>query len=131
MSLTIFENQDWVWGLALMISGLFVALGVGRFGVRRFRNELVNVSGRNLHLGRGYEWVLTYLVPFEFVAMFTWWVYQAVVVIDPAGWWSPVRPYSLGTCLLQWGIALGLLGAFNRRIADASLREPGLVARQR
>ena len=33
VSLTVFENQDWVWGLALMISGLFIALG--RHPVRR------------------------------------------------------------------------------------------------
>ena len=123
-SLTIFENQDWVWGLALMISGLFVALGATRFGVRRFREELVNVAGTDLHLGRGYEWVLTYLVPAEFAVMFGWWVYQAVAVIDPGGWWNPIHTYSLGTCLLQWGLALVLLVAFNRRIATASLRAP-------
>ena len=124
VSLTVFENQDWVWGLALMISGLFIALGATRFGVRRFRQQLVNVPGNNLNLGRGYEWVLSYLVPIEFAVMFGWWVYQAVVVIDPAGWWSPLRPFSLGTCLLQWGLALGLLVAFNRRIAAASVPAP-------
>jgi len=122
VSLTIFENQDWVWGLALMISGLFVALGATRFGARRFREELVNVAGNDLNLGRGYEWVLTYLIPVEFAVMFGWWIYQAVAVIDPTGWWRPLRTYSLGTCLLQWGLALVLLLAFNRRIAAASLR---------
>ena len=122
MSVTIFENQDWVWGLALMISGLFVALGATRFGARRFREELVNVAGNDLNLGRGYEWVLTYLIPVEFVGMFGWWMYQTVAVIDPSGWWSPFRTYSLGTCLLQWGLALTLLVVFNRRIGGASLR---------
>ena len=124
VSLTVFENQDWVWGLALMLSGLFVALGATRFGVRRFREELVNTSGNELNLGRGYDWLLTYLVPFEFAVMFAWWIYQAVAVIDPAGWWSPIRTFSLGTCLLQWGLALVLLVAFNRRLATASLRAP-------
>ena len=47
---------------------------------------------------------------------------QTVAVIDPTGWWSPFRTYSLGTCLLQWGLALTLLVVFNRRIAAASLR---------
>ena len=65
---------------------------------------------------------MTWLVPLEFLAMFTWWTYQAVAVFDPAGWWNPVRVSSLGTCLFQWGIALALLLAFNRRIAAASLR---------
>ena len=69
-----------------MISGLFIALGARRFGVRRFRNELVNVAGNDVNLGRGYDWVLAYLVPVEFAVMFTWWIYQAVAVIDPEGW---------------------------------------------
>ena len=121
-SLAIFENQDWVWGLALMLSGLFIAMGVRQFGIARFRRELVDVSDSHLQAGRVWEWVVKWLVPLEFLAMFTWWTYQAVSVIDPSGWWNPVRVGSLGTCLLQWGIALALLFAFNRRIAAASLR---------
>lgn len=122
VSLTVFENQDWVWGLALMISGLFVALGTVRYGSERFRETLVNVPGNDLNLGRGYDWVLRYLIPIEFICMFGWWMYQAVAVLDPTGWWHPARTYSLGTCLLQWGVALVLLVAFNRRLANASLR---------
>ena len=124
ISLAVFENQDWTWGLALMISGLFIALGVTRFGVRRFRTELINVVPGDRQLGRGYDWVLAYLVPFEFMVMFGWWIYQAVTVIDPLGWWHPLRSSSLGTCLLQWGVALVLLVSFNRKISAMSLRRP-------
>ena len=125
VSLSVFDNQDWVWGLALMISGLFIALAVRQIGAARFRRELVDVSEGHLRAGRAWEWVVTWLVPLEFLAMFSWWVYQAVSVIDPAGWWNPVRVSSLGACLLQWGIALALLLAFNRRLAAASLRGGG------
>ena len=120
----ICENQDWVWGLALMVSGLFVALGTCRFGLRRFREELIQATGGVIRLGRGYDLVLRYLVPVEFTVMFGWWIYQAVAVIDPGGWWSPVRTYSLGTCLMQWTVALGLLLLFNQRITAASLGTP-------
>ncbi len=120
----IFENQDWVWGLALMVSGLFVALGACRFGLRRFREELISSTGGAIRLGRGYDLVLRYLVPTEFIVMFGWWIYQAVAVIGPEAWWSPIRTYSLGTCLLQWTVALGLLLLFNQRIATVSLGNP-------
>ena len=120
-NLDVFNNQDWVWGFALMISGLFVALGARAYGVARLRRELVNTSGTGLQATRVYDWVLTYLVPVEFVAMFGWWMYQAVTVYDPEGWWRPLRVYSLGTCLLQWGTALGLLWLFNRRLAQRSV----------
>ena len=36
VSLQVFENQDWVWGLALMISGLFIAVAAIRYDVDRF-----------------------------------------------------------------------------------------------
>ena len=104
-----------------MISGLFVALGARAYGVARLRRELVNTSGTGLQATRVYDWVLTYLVPVEFVAMFGWWMYQTVTVYDPEGWWRPLRVYSLGTCLLQWGTALGLLWLFNRRLAQRSV----------
>ena len=122
VSVTVFENQDWAWSLALMVSGLFVAFGVKSFGVRRFRSKLINVAPHDRRLGRGYDWLLTYLVPLEFLAMIGWLIYQTVTVIDPLGWWNPLRTYSLGTCLLQWGIALVLLVDFNRKIAVLSLR---------
>ena len=123
VSLDVFENQDWVWGIALMISGLFISLAATRYGQRRFREELINVEGNDLNVGRIYEWILKYLVPAEFVLMFSWWMYQAATVYDPEGWWNPVRVYSVGTCLAQWGVALFLLISFNRQMVRASTRE--------
>ena len=123
VSLDVFENQDWVWGIALMISGLFISLAATQYGQRRFREELINVEGSDLNVGRIYEWILKYLVPAEFVLMFSWWMYQAATVYDPEGWWNPVRVYSVGTCLAQWGVALFLLISFNRQMARVSTRE--------
>ena len=119
VSLAVFENQDWVWGLALMISGLFISIAATQYGQTRFRSDLINRGRNSVKVGRVYEWVLKYLIPAEFVIMFTWWMYQAVTVYDPDGWWNPVRVYSVGTCLLQWGVALVLLRTFNRRLGEA------------
>ena len=124
ISPAIFENQDWVWGLALMISGLFISLGVTRYGPDRFRTELVNVGGGTVRVGPLFSWVLKYLIPAQFAVMFGWWMYQAVVVYDPDTWWNPIRMYSVGTCFAQWGIALVLLCLFNRRLARISLTPP-------
>ena len=35
-------QQDAIWGYALLISGLFCAFMVYRFGGERYRNEIVN-----------------------------------------------------------------------------------------
>ena len=121
ISTSIFDNQDWVWGLALMISGLFVALGVAAFGVERFRNELTvtTETAKPTRVATVFCYLLVYLVPVQFVAVFGWWVFQAVTVYDPEAWWNPARVFSLGTCLLQWGVAIGLLLIFNNRLASA------------
>ena len=121
VNLSLFENQDWVWGIALMVSGLFISIAATQYGQERFREELVNVPGNEFHLGRVYSWLLKYFVPAEFVAMIGWWMYQAATVYDPEGWWNPTHTFSVGTCLLQWGVALALLVSFNKRIARVSI----------
>jgi neurotransmitter:Na+ symporter, NSS family len=123
VSVSIFENQDWVWGLGLMISGLFISLAATRYGQERFRRELVNVEGNDFNAGRIYGFVLKYLIPAQFVVMFSWWLYQAATVYDPEGWWNPTHVYSIGTCLAQWSVAIAVLLMLNRRMARASVRE--------
>jgi len=123
LDLTIFQNQDWVWGVGLMISGLFISLLVTMYGSTKFRTEFINTSPNGWHVGVWYEWVLKYLIPAQFVVMFGWWMYTAATVYDPTGWWNPDpfnHTFSVGTCVVQWGIALTLLIAFNKRIAAAS-----------
>lgn len=124
LSRAFFANQDWVWGVGLMISGLFIALAATLHGQQRFRTELVNTEGNDLRVGRVYELVLKYGIPVQFVLMLGWWMYQAATW-DPQGWWNPLHVESVGTCLLQWGVVLALLAVFNRRLGAASLREQG------
>jgi NSS family neurotransmitter:Na+ symporter len=123
VSLTVFQNQDWVWGVGLMISGLFISLLVTMYGSRRFREEFVNVTPGGVRVGALFELTLKYVIPALFVVMFGWWMYQAATVYDPDGWWNPDpigHTFSVGTCVVQWGAALVLLLAFNRRLAATS-----------
>ncbi|MDA1306690.1 MAG: sodium-dependent transporter [Acidobacteria bacterium] len=127
LNLTIFKNQDWVWGVGLMISGLFISLVVTMYGSTKFRKEFINVTPGGWHVGPWFEYVLKYLIPAQFIIMFSWWMYTAATVYDPTGWWNPDpinNTLSVGTCIVQWGVALGLLGFYNKRIAAASTREP-------
>ncbi|HSC28639.1 MAG TPA: sodium-dependent transporter, partial [Vicinamibacterales bacterium] len=120
LSITVFQNQDWVWGVGLMISGLFISLLVSAYGSRRFLQEHVNITPGGVRVGAAFELTLKYLIPAQFVLMFGWWMYQAATVYDPESWWNPLHTYSVGTCVAQWGVALLLLLAFNRRLAAVS-----------
>ncbi len=120
LDLAVFQNQDWVWGVGLMISGLFISLVVTAHGSKRFIEEHVNITPGGVRVGAIFEIALKYLIPIQFVIMFSWWMYQAAAVYDPEGWWNPLHTYSVGTCVAQWGVAMLLLRVFNRRIAKAS-----------
>jgi NSS family neurotransmitter:Na+ symporter len=61
--------------------------------------------------------------------MFGWWMYQAAAVFDPDSWWNPLHTYSVGTCVAQWVVAIVLLVAFNRRLAESATATPVEEAR--
>ncbi len=68
----VFSNQDFVWGVGLMISGFFFAMAVLKYGVRRFRDTLVNTPDADIHVGVIWEWVIR-LVVLEAVVLVVWW----------------------------------------------------------
>ena len=120
-SLAFFENQDWVWGLGLMVSGFFFAIAITRYGVSRFREEWVNAEGCDLKVGRWFDILVKYFIPVEFVLMLSWWFYQAVRW-DPKGWWDITKPTSLGTCLFQWLLVIFLFIIANRWVVKKTFR---------
>jgi len=131
LDLSVFSNQDWVWGVGLMLSGLFFALAARAFGLERLRAEVVNGDGCDLRIGRWWVFAVGVLVPIEAVTLIFWWLKDAHDS-DPAGWLAPFGRYTVGTVVLQWSIALAALWAANgwlaRRSAAtqaAKLREDG------
>lgn len=114
LSMTFFENQDWVWGVGLMISGGFIAFAIIKHGTDKFRNEAINSSGSDFKIGKWYNILITWIIPAEVVFLIGWWFYLAITSFDKEGWWNPLHTYSVGTCLLQWGIIIALFVLLNR-----------------
>ena len=108
----VFRNQDWVWGVGLMLSGLFFALAGLRFGLERIRREMVNTSDCDLPLGRWWTVVIGTLVPLQAVVLMVWWLWRTRGW-DPEGWLDPFKPESAGTVLAQWALALVALWLIN------------------
>lgn len=121
LSMQFLMNQDSVWGIGLMVSGFLFAVAVNKFGVRRFREELIEPARNDIPVGRWFDILLKWVIPAEFLVMITWWLYQAT--INDSRWWNPVAVFSLGTCLFQWGVAFILFRVFNGRMAAATLKE--------
>ncbi|MFQ5701627.1 MAG: sodium-dependent transporter [Acidobacteriota bacterium] len=118
--MSVFDNQDWVWGVGLMVSGLFVAFAAWRYGADRFRRECINAGGSDLAAGRWFNVVIRLVIPLEFAAMILWWFYKSITTFDRDGWWNPLHTSSVGTCVVQWGIVLALLLTFNSVLSRRS-----------
>ncbi|HHL73105.1 MAG TPA: sodium-dependent transporter [Bacteroidetes bacterium] len=116
LSMDFFQNQDWVWGVGLIVSGFFIAFSANRYGLRRFRQELINTAGNDLKAGVWYEYVMRFVIPFLFVVLLGWWFYQAITVYHRDTWWDPLALYSVATCLVQWGSVILLFVIFNDKI---------------
>jgi NSS family neurotransmitter:Na+ symporter len=93
-----FQNQDFVWGVALMVSGLFFAITVLRYGVTRFRETLINSEHNNIRIGAWWDWVIR-LVVIEALALIVWWFWN--VRTEPL--WGP---FGIGNMLAQFAVAL-------------------------
>ena len=113
-----------MWGVGLILSGGFLTFGVIRYGVRRFRHDFLTVEGRRP--GRWLDFVLAGLIPAQFVCLLGWWCYQAFAWTDDGNrtfgqrviaWLDPRDKFSLGTCLIQWGVLLASGLALNRWLA--------------
>ncbi len=125
LHLPVLQNQDWVWGVGLMLSGLFFAVAASRFGLERLRREVVNGEGCDLVVGRWWVVLVGVLVPVEAVTLMIWWLTQS----RSEGWLDPLATFSTGTVLVQWAVALALLLALNRWLARRTAApEDGEVA---
>ncbi|HXG37657.1 MAG TPA: sodium-dependent transporter [Bacteroidota bacterium] len=114
LSLNFFENQDWVWGIGLMISGGFISFAVIKHGTDKFRQEAVNGEGSDIKIGRWYNVIISWLIPLQVIALIVWWFSLSIFSYDTEGWWNPFHAYSVGTCLLQWGFMMMIFIAINR-----------------
>jgi NSS family neurotransmitter:Na+ symporter len=127
LSLRFLHNQDFVWGVALMVSGLFFAVGVLTYGVRRFREQQLNHADSDIRVGRWWDVVIGVLVPLEALVLLGWWFWQ-VRGDDLVGWLDPLREANVGTMVLQWGVVLAGLLALNRWLAGRTA--PAVAERQ-
>ena len=110
LSLDFLDNQDYVWGKGLILSGLMFAVLIIRYGAPAFRKHLLD-KDEDMEVGSWFDYAI-YLVPLQVLLMMGWWFYRAVK--DLPEWWNPVAVQSIGTSIMQWGIAIAVFIALNK-----------------
>ena len=121
INLDFFANQDFVWGVALMISGAFIAFAVIRHGATRFRTGNIDNQPHDWNAGPVWDTLIRFVIPTLAIVLLGWWLYQAASVYAPDRWFDPFDPFSVMTCLTQWAVVLILFIVLNRRMARRTL----------
>ena len=112
LDLNILANQDWVWGVGLILSGAFISFSIIRYGVDKFRTEVINGYGSDVKIGKWYNFAIGILVPIQVVVLISWWLISSIGW--DAEWWNPFHAENFGTVIFQWAIILTLFIVFNR-----------------
>ncbi len=119
IDLKFLANQDWVWGVGLILSGAFIAFVLWRYGIDKFRREIINGPGSDIKIGKWYNYVIGILIPVQVVILILWWLISSVSW-DPE-WWNPFHAENAGTAIFQWAIVLTVLIAANKYIVNKTL----------
>jgi neurotransmitter:Na+ symporter, NSS family len=121
LNVNIFTNQDWVWGVGLILSGAFISFAVIKYGVNKFRTEVINGHGSDIKIGKWYNFVIGILIPLQVVVLLFWWLYSSISW-EPE-WWNPFKTENLGTAVFQWGIILSIFILLNKKMIKKILQE--------
>ncbi len=97
ISMDFFDNQDWVWGIGLLICGIFYTLSVYKYGIDKFRTELINPTS-DIKVGKWYNYVLK-IYPIIVTTIIAWWMIQAAKWSE--NWLSPFSTNNPGTVIIQ------------------------------
>ncbi|MTI87533.1 MAG: sodium-dependent transporter [Balneolaceae bacterium] len=121
LNLTFFANQDFVWGVGLMVSGAMISYAVIKYGTTKFREELVNTEESKTKLGSWWEIIIKFIVPVEVVTLLGWWMYLSATEYAPDTWFNPLSTYSVATVVGQWLLALGLVYFYRKKLTPKTV----------
>lgn len=114
LNINFLINQDWVWGVGLILSGAFISFAVNKYGTDKFRKEIINSSGNDMYVGRWYFWIMKYLVPVLAILLLSWWLISSTSWDKQ--WWNPFHRENLGTSLFQWLIVIFIFLMINKKL---------------
>lgn len=123
LNIDFLNNQDWVYGIGLIVCGIFFALAIYKFGVDKFRTQVLNPPS-DFKINKFYN-ISMYLFPVLFVSVVGFHLWNAAMA-TPETWWHPIAVENVGTVIAQLlGWAIVFIAA-NKRI-NAAITAPRLM----
>ncbi|TRX59032.1 sodium-dependent transporter [Fulvivirga sp. M361] len=115
-SLDFFNNQDWVWGIGLIVTGLLIIIAVLKYGPGKFKKEFIDTDSDFSIPTQYFSWALIFNVGLG-VFLVYWWMsqgYSSYPWWDAEGNWNVFDVYSNASIVTQWVVVL-LVGIFTNR----------------
>jgi NSS family neurotransmitter:Na+ symporter len=113
INLNFLSNQDFVWGLALLLSGGMFAIVVIQFGAENIRSKILSQNSDDIMPGKLWDYVMTFIIPIASILLLSWWLINDGM---NENWFNPFGQFTLMTCLFQWGLVLIILISLNKWI---------------
>lgn len=106
-SLDFFSNQDWVWGVGLIVTGLFILIGVAMNNPLTFKHENIDKGSDMVLSSRFFQLAIFGNIAVGFFLIY-WWLSQdfSSTWFTEDGRWDVFGVYSNASTLTQWGIVM-------------------------
>ncbi|WP_080122968.1 sodium-dependent transporter [Chlamydia suis] len=115
LNLQFFDNQDTVWGIALILNGMIFIYAAVRYGIPSLRKEVINTVPGDYKLKAYFDILVKFLLPLEGIFLLAWYFYEGAL-LPQEYWWNPFRSYNISSLLMQWGLGGGVLFLLNRKL---------------
>ncbi|XP_060592093.1 uncharacterized sodium-dependent transporter YocR-like [Ruditapes philippinarum] len=112
LNINILTNQDFVWGFALVINGMMMLYMAMRFGIRKFRDVIVNnYSENDWKLTIFWEVIIRVVAPIEAIVLIVWWAVDLINQDEGDGeaWYTFGRETLVMTVTQWFGLMLILI----------------------
>ena len=109
--LDFFNNQDWVWGIGLIVSGLFFVAAALKNGLITFKKDFIDKDSDFKVPDLYFRASMTFNIFLGLILIY-WWMsqgYSDYPWFDQNGQWNMVDIYSNASIITQWALVL-LLG---------------------
>ncbi len=112
-SLDFFTNQDWVWGVGLIVSGLFILYAVAKYGLSEFKKNFIDLDSDFKVSSTYFKTCIILNIPLAIFLIY-WWMsrgYSDYPWFDSFGQWNVIDVYSNASIITQWisVMVIGLL----------------------
>lgn len=113
----VFENQDMVWGVGLLVVGLCYCIAAMKIGVEKLWKEDISPCS-DIHVK--WMWSLIRFFPAIFAFTFGWWMWDAASWY-PGEWYKfwPITTYiyTPGVMIVEWALLFLVLYLFNNTMS--------------